>query len=77
MLVQVLEGSSGGTTGSLLGALDRCVTPAGRRLLRSWLCRPLDDVQAITARQDAVHDLMHSIAEEMGAARQRFAGAHD
>ncbi|KAK9807187.1 hypothetical protein WJX73_005617 [Symbiochloris irregularis] len=75
--LEVLEGSSGGTDGSLLGALDRCVTPAGRRLLRSWLCRPLDDVDAITARQDAVHDLMHGISEEMGTARQRFAGVGD
>ena len=72
--IQVLEGSSGGTSGSLLGALDRCVTAAGRRLLRAWLCRPLDDVAAIAARQDAVHDLINGIPEVAGAARKQFAG---
>ncbi len=43
--------------GTLLGVLDRTVTPAGSRLLRRWILAPLVDVAAITARHDAVEEL--------------------
>ncbi len=45
---------SGKREGSLLHAVDRTVSPMGARCLRQWLCEPLIDVEAITARQDAV-----------------------
>ena len=41
----MLENSSGGTKGTLLAALDACVTASGRRLLRDWLTRPLTVVK--------------------------------
>ena len=44
--------------------MDACATPAGRRKLRDWLCRPLARVKDITARQDAVHDLMTVAGED-------------
>ncbi len=34
--------------------LDLCVSPAGARLLRAWLERPLTDLAALAARHDAV-----------------------
>ena len=34
-------GSLGTKAGSLLDYLDGTASPAGRRLLRAWLCRPL------------------------------------
>ncbi|PEN09564.1 DNA mismatch repair protein MutS [Longimonas halophila] len=40
--------------GALIDMLDTTQTPMGARLLRSWLVRPLRDVDAIQARQDAV-----------------------
>ncbi len=46
--------------GSLLWVLDRTSTPAGGRLLREWLQRPLRDPAAIEARQDAVEELLES-----------------
>jgi len=45
---------SGEVAGSLLGTLQTCVTPMGKRLLREWLCHPLRDREAIEARQRAV-----------------------
>ena len=42
------------TEGALIDMLDTTQTPMGARLLRSWLVRPLRDVAAIQARQDAV-----------------------
>ena len=40
--------------GSLLGALDRTKTPMGKRMLRSWVNKPLLDLEQINARLDAV-----------------------
>src|SRR4051812_48306968 len=44
--------------GSLLGVLDRTVTCLGARLLADWLAAPLTNVTAITARLDAVDELV-------------------
>lgn len=58
-----------------MGALDNCTTPAGKRLLSQWLCRPLLHISDISARQDAVQDLISpECAEAVGAARKAFSG---
>ncbi len=44
----------GSVSGSLLGVLDRTVTPMGKRLIRQWVSKPLLDVDAIRKRQDGV-----------------------
>ncbi len=44
----------GDTKGSLLGILDKTVTPMGKRLLRQWVSQPLLDVEKIRQRQDEV-----------------------
>ncbi len=40
--------------GSLLGVLDRTVTPMGKRLMRQWVSKPLLDVEQILGRQSGV-----------------------
>jgi DNA mismatch repair protein MutS len=50
---------SEGAQGSLLDCIDRTLTPMGSRMLRSWICMPLRDVQAITARQDAIEEFVN------------------
>src|SRR2546422_6715158 len=47
-------GHPGAAGTTLLGVLDRTMTPMGARLLRAWLLAPLVDPAAITARLDAV-----------------------
>jgi DNA mismatch repair protein MutS len=49
--------------GSLLSVLDRSVTPMGSRLLHDSLLAPLTSLEAITARLDAVEELVkdHSL----------------
>lgn len=47
----------GDKRGSLLGVMDRTVTPPGGRTLRDWLRRPLMDPEAIDARHEAVDEL--------------------
>ncbi len=39
---------------TLVHAIDRTVTPMGRRMLRRWLEQPLADVEGIEQRQEAV-----------------------
>jgi DNA mismatch repair protein MSH6 len=57
--LEILENALGGTQGSLLGLLDHCCTPFGRRRLRRWLMRPLYRTRDITRRQDAVEVRLH------------------
>ncbi len=45
---------AGAREGSLLATIDRCVTPAGSRLLAGQLSNPLTDRAAIEARLDSV-----------------------
>ncbi len=48
--LEILESAAGGRAGSLIGAVDRCVTGAGSRLLAEDLSAPLLDSAAIEAR---------------------------
>jgi DNA mismatch repair protein MutS len=48
--LEILESTTGGRAGSLIGAVDRCVTGAGARLLAEDLSAPLLDRAAIEAR---------------------------
>lgn len=56
--LEVLQGSTGMRSGSLLDVLDTCVSVAGKRLLRAWLSQPLCDVEAIIRRQNAVQQIL-------------------
>jgi DNA mismatch repair protein MutS len=48
--LEILESAQGGRAGSLIGAVDRCVTGAGSRLLAEDLSAPLLDAVQIEAR---------------------------
>ncbi|KAI8475530.1 MAG: muts domain V-domain-containing protein [Monoraphidium minutum] len=52
--LDVLQGPLGGRRGSLLAALDRTASAAGRRRLRHWLCRPLAVTSLIEERLSVV-----------------------
>lgn len=43
--------------GSLLECIDKTLTGMGSRMMRSWLCMPLRDIEPICRRQDAVGEL--------------------
>jgi DNA mismatch repair protein MutS len=47
----------GNVQGSLLGELDRGITPMGKRLIRQWVSKPLLDVAQIHVRQRGVQYL--------------------
>ncbi len=52
-----LELTDGGST-SLFWALNKCKTVMGRRMLKDWIVSPLQDLDAIFARQDMIEGLM-------------------
>jgi len=52
--LEILAASGGGRKGSLIEAIDRCVTSAGARLLAEDLAAPLTDLGAIRARLELV-----------------------
>lgn len=55
----------GGRKGTLLDVLDKTETAMGGRLLRKWLEAPLIRIHDITARQDAVEELLtHEIMRQ-------------
>ena len=61
---------------TLLGKLDRTVTPMGARTLREWILHPLLDPQGISSRQDTIA-LLISNPMGMGNLRQLLGGIRD
>ncbi|XP_051141836.1 DNA mismatch repair protein MSH6 isoform X2 [Andrographis paniculata] len=56
--LEIFENSrNGDSTGTLYDQLNHCITAFGRRLLRTWLARPLYHFKSIKERQDAVAEL--------------------
>lgn len=51
----------GKKSGSLLGVMDLCSTPMGKRLLRKWLEQPLMRIDEINQRLDSVEELFNSL----------------
>ncbi len=47
------------TRGTLLHCIDQTLTGMGARMMRSWLCMPLCDVDAIELRQDAIAEFVN------------------
>ena len=70
-----LVASRGGREMTLLGALDRTVTPMGARTLRQWILHPLRDIAAIGARQASIgcflesRAVLESLRETLGGIR--------
>jgi len=58
---------------SVLGLLDTCASPQGKRLLRLWMRRPLLDASTLEARLDAVGWLLATVeaAGELASAVKR------
>ena len=71
-----LVASRAGRGMTLLGTLDRTVTPMGARTLRDWILHPLIDPDAIMARQDAI-GIFISSPLRLGDLRDRLGGIRD
>ncbi len=62
--LELEQSLSGRHEHTLIGILDRCVTPMGGRLLRRWLHRPLRDRAALGQRQDSLRQLLDNGGHE-------------
>jgi DNA mismatch repair protein MutS len=51
--LEIHRARDGGALHTLLGTVQRTLSPAGTRMLAGWLGAPLTDIAAIAARQDA------------------------
>ncbi len=74
--LEILASSTGGRKGSLIEALDRCVTSAGARLLAEDLSAPLTRLAAIRARLELV-SWLHDDPLLRGDLRARLRAAPD
>lgn len=52
--LEVFVNNEGGTDGTLFKLMNRCITPFGKRLLKSWVMSPLMDIKQINDRLDTI-----------------------
>ena len=62
--------------GSLLSTMNACRSSMGRRLLKTWILRPLCNLEAISARHEAVGSLSRS-ARRLEGLREALRGLRD
>ncbi|XP_071959516.1 DNA mismatch repair protein Msh6-like [Antedon mediterranea] len=68
--LDILENKLTGTTeGTLLGTMEQCSTPFGKRLFKQWLCAPLCNPDAINDRLNSIEDLL-SAPEIVGEVKE-------
>lgn len=70
--LEIFSASAGGEGVALVDVMDRCSSPMGARLLRSWLAMPVMDRDELNLRYDAVHfftenrDILLHLQEHLG-----------
>ena len=69
--LEVFSASVGGEGVSLVDVIDKCSSPMGSRLLRTWLAMPSLDIDEIRSRHDIVEDLC-SDRERLDALQMRL-----
>ncbi len=74
--LEIQRSRDGTTRHTLLGAVQRTLTPAGARMLSAWLSAPLTDTIAIAHRQDAWSWLL-THADAAAALRLALRGVPD
>ncbi len=60
--LEITASIAGDSDGTLVHVLDRTATPMGGRLLKRWITQPLNAVEPISARLDAVSELVSNAA---------------
>lgn len=61
--LEIFRTCTGSREGSLISVLDRCASPAGSRLVETYLSAPTTDVDEILRRQNLVWELFASTSE--------------
>ncbi|AWL12531.1 DNA mismatch repair protein MutS [Saliniradius amylolyticus] len=63
--LELTQNLSGGTDNTVAAILDKTATAMGGRLLQRWIHRPLTDHRVLTARQDAISELLDADQDEL------------
>ena len=74
--LEITSTLAGEYEGSLLSSINFCRTAMGRRLLKTWILRPLSNLEAIHLRQSAVSAIKSS-ARRLEIIRQSLTGLRD
>ena len=74
--LELVESRGGGRDTSLLGCLDRTLTPMGARKLRDWILHPLCDLAALRERQALIADFLAQ-PFLLGTIRETLKGIRD
>ena len=74
--LELVESMRGDVAGTLLGVVDRTITPMGARLLRQWILAPLVRKPAIDRRLDGVEALAGDLIARQ-ALREALDGVRD
>ena len=70
--LEVFQSASGAGGVPLVEPLDKCSTPMGARMLRTWLAMPIMDIKELNARYDIVEhfvgapELLEATQEDLG-----------
>ncbi|MHA1943869.1 MAG: DNA mismatch repair protein MutS, partial [Candidatus Thorarchaeota archaeon] len=62
----VKNARDGSTRGTLLSVLSKTVTPMGKRKLKQWMLRPLQDAKEIEFRQNSIEELARDALNRQG-----------
>jgi len=74
--LELLDSARGDRRHTLVGCVDRTLTPMGSRLLREWLTHPLKSTAPITARQGVVATFCDE-AQTLSEFREQLRGVRD
>ncbi|MES2568912.1 MAG: DNA mismatch repair protein MutS, partial [Verrucomicrobiota bacterium] len=74
--LELVQARGGGRDTSLLGALDRTMTPMGARKLRDWILHPLCELTPLIARQEMIGELLGE-AFVLGKLRETLTSIRD
>nr|MCR5244101.1 DNA mismatch repair protein MutS [Bacteroidales bacterium] len=70
--LEIFQSAAGGEGVSLVSVIDRCCSPMGARLLRSWLAMPVMDLDELNSRYDVVEhfagdrESLEALQEKLG-----------
>lgn len=58
--LEIFNSAAGGEGVSLVSVIDKCTSPMGARLLRSWLAMPIMDIKELNSRYDVVQHFLQT-----------------
>ena len=74
--LELFNSATGGDGVSLISVIDKCSSPMGARLLRSWLAMPVMDIPELESRYDVVQHFIDA-GEDLDEIREKIGGIGD